>query len=150
MTQVYEKKCLGSKRGTTKYLINSRFVCVTVSVCHNSFFSLHLFQGLRATTVRITWMTVLVTSAWMEEYVWMELTPTTASVHQSGPVRLCIFIYMCIYSYLQCCLKVCEPLEQFRCFCFTMISLFYHRQFLRMKGQIYVLSIACTCLVELV
>lgn len=49
---------------------------------------LHLSQDLRDTTVRIMWMTVLVTSALMEEYVLMESIHIIASVHQNGQVQL--------------------------------------------------------------
>src|SRR4029434_1592395 len=46
-----------------------------------------------------------------------------------GDVCVCV-CYLHRVTSIQCCLKVCEPLEQFRVFyCFTMIFLFYHHQF---------------------
>lgn len=47
-------------------LIDPDFVWICVCNITHLF---HLFQGLRVTTVKIMWMTVLVTSVWMEENV---------------------------------------------------------------------------------
>lgn len=53
-------------------------------------------------TVRTILMTALAISVLMEGPVWMELTPTTANVLQSGLVRdLCSCLFVCS-SQIQC------------------------------------------------
>lgn len=56
--------------------------------CFSPFFCLS--QGLRDTTVRTMWTTVLVISVWMEEYVWMESIPIIVNVPQNGQVDISI------------------------------------------------------------